>query len=89
MPEYLNKKLSKEENMLFQTIRMQHVFGRCTDCRACDNACPVGIPLRLITKKLSKDASELFGYESGLNDTDRPPLSTFSHEEKDTLEEIM
>jgi ferredoxin len=87
IPEYINKKLTKEENKLFQLIRMQHVFGRCTDCRACDNACPVGIPLRLITKKIAKDAYELFGYISGADETTRPPLSTFKHDEK--LEEIM
>ncbi|MFH1825266.1 MAG: 4Fe-4S dicluster domain-containing protein [Candidatus Firestonebacteria bacterium] len=86
-PEYINKKVTDAENKLFQLIRMHHVFGRCTDCRACDNACPVGIPLRLITKKITKDAYELFGYVSGADETTRPPLSTFKHDEK--LEEIM
>jgi formate dehydrogenase (coenzyme F420) beta subunit len=86
IPEYLNKKVADAENKLFQLIRMQHVFGRCTDCRACDTACPVGIPLHLITKKISKDAFELFGYTSGTDETTRTPLSTYKQDEE--LEEI-
>ncbi|MFH1564130.1 MAG: 4Fe-4S dicluster domain-containing protein [Nitrospirota bacterium] len=87
MPEYLNPKVSKEENKLFQMVRMQHVFGRCTDCRSCENACPVGIPLSLITQKITKDALELFGYVSGADEESKPPLSTFKKDE--ILEEIM
>jgi formate dehydrogenase (coenzyme F420) beta subunit len=86
MPEYLNKEVTEAENKLFQIIRMQHVFGRCTDCRACEAACPVGIPLGLITKKMNKDALFLFGYISGVDEETRPPLSTFKQDEK--LEEI-
>ena len=87
MPEYLNAKVSTEENKKFQMVRMQHVFGRCTDCRACENACPVGIPLSLITMKIAKDAFELFGYVSGIDEETRPPLSSFLKDE--VLEEIM
>ncbi|MFH1096668.1 MAG: 4Fe-4S binding protein [Candidatus Desantisbacteria bacterium] len=87
MPEYLNPKVATNENKLFQMIRMQHVFGRCTDCKACENACPVGIPLSLITMKMAKDAFELFGYVSGMDEETRPPLSSFLKDE--VLEEIM
>ena len=86
MPEYLNKEVTPAENKVFQQIRMQHVFGRCTDCKACEAACPVGIPLGLITKKLCKDAKDMFDYESGADFDTRPPLSTFKQDEE--LEEI-
>jgi len=79
MPKYLNKKVNGAENKLFQMIRMMHVFGRCTDCRACDNACPVRIPLHLLTKKIAKDALELFGYTSGQGK--EHPFSTFKKDE--------
>ena len=84
MPEYLSKNVDKDENKLFHMIRMQHVFGRCTDCKACDNACPVNIPLTMLTKKLAKDAKELFNYESGADMDVRPPLSTYNDNDSET-----
>ncbi len=79
MPKYLNEKVDKDKNKLFSLVRMLHVFGRCTDCRACNNACPVGIPLHLLTKKIAKDALELFGYVSGQGQDH--PFSTFKKDE--------
>ncbi|MEK7812239.1 MAG: 4Fe-4S dicluster domain-containing protein [Candidatus Desantisbacteria bacterium] len=79
MPKYLNEAASSEKNKLFSMIRMMHVFGRCTDCRACDNACPVGIPLHLLTKKIAMDALELFGYVSGQGQ--EHPFATFKKDE--------
>ena len=87
MPEYLSKHVDAGKNKLFHMIRMQHVFGRCTDCKACDTACPVNIPLSLLTKKLAKDAKELFNYESGADTDARPPLSTY--DEGDSESDIM
>ncbi len=84
MPEYLNKNVDAEENKMFHMIRMQHVFGRCTDCKACDTACPVNIPLTLLTKKLAKDAKELFNYESGADMDARPPLSTYDEDDPES-----
>lgn len=81
-PEYLNKEVTPAENKVFQQIRMQHVFGRCTDCGACETACPVGIPLGLITRKLAKDAKDMFAYKSGVDMDTRPPLSTYKQDEE-------
>jgi Fe-S oxidoreductase len=35
--------------------------GRCTDCDACANACPIGIPLNLLTKKIRQEMTSNFG----------------------------
>jgi formate dehydrogenase subunit beta len=37
----------------------------------------VGIPVRQFTKKLNKDAHELFGWEAGLGSDQRPPLDVY------------
>ncbi|MBU0702087.1 4Fe-4S dicluster domain-containing protein [bacterium] len=79
LPKYLNERVNGAENKLFSTVRMMHVFGRCTDCRACDNACPTGIPLHLLTKKMASDALELFGYESGQGQ--EHPFAVFKKDE--------
>jgi ferredoxin len=39
----------------FHIIRAYHQAGRCTDCGQCARACPQGIPLQLLNRKLAKD----------------------------------
>jgi Fe-S oxidoreductase len=48
------------------------------DCGACDRACPIGIDLRRLTKKMEMDVKELFHYEAGMSLEDVLPLATFN-----------
>jgi formate dehydrogenase subunit beta len=64
-----------QDNLIFQVTRMIHVAGRCTDCGACEQACPVNIPLRALSKKMEEIVEELFDYKAG-TDKDAPPLMT-------------
>jgi formate dehydrogenase subunit beta len=64
-----------QDNLIFQVTRMIHVAGRCTDCGACESACPVNIPLRALSKKMEEIVAELFQYRAGM-DKDAPPLMT-------------
>jgi ferredoxin len=65
----------------FHILRAYHCAGRCTDCGACERSCPVGINMRLLTRKLEMDCSELFGWESGLSLDQRPALDTFKQDD--------
>ena len=69
--------------MIFQLVRVYHQAGRCVECDACYNACPMGIDLRTYTKKMVKDVEELFGYLPDYNTESIPPLSTFSEQDTD------
>jgi formate dehydrogenase subunit beta len=62
-----------QENLMFQVVRMIHDAGRCTDCGACERACPVNIPLRSLSKKMEEIVAELFDYHAG-TDKAAPPL---------------
>lgn len=54
------------EDSQFHIVRAFHVAGRCTDCGECSRACPQGIPLHLLNRKIIKDIGELYGgYEAG------------------------
>ena len=64
-------------------VRAYHCAGRCTDCGACERACPMGIKVRLLTKKLEKDCLELFDWEAGLSLEVRPPLDTYKPDDPD------
>jgi ferredoxin len=76
-PQWVGKSLDPTDTMTFHILRAYHCAGRCTDCGACERVCPVGIPVRQFTKKLNKDAEELFGWEAGLSLDQRPPLDVY------------
>ena len=80
-PSWLGKTDDISDIMVYHIVRVLHVAGRCVDCGACSRACPMGIDLRKITKKMTKLVKELYGFEAGLNPNDTPPLATFKQED--------
>ncbi len=82
-PQWVGKGQNKTDVDTFHFLRAFHCAGRCTDCGACVEACPMGINVRDFTRKLNKDAFELFGWEAGLDITKRPPLDAYSPEDPD------
>ncbi|MFN7170070.1 MAG: 4Fe-4S dicluster domain-containing protein [Candidatus Omnitrophota bacterium] len=80
-PSWFSKATNLEGNFSWNVTRALHLAGRCIDCGECERACPVGIPLREINKKIEKDVKELFNYEAGNTIEQKPLFSCFS--EKD------
>ena len=76
-PQWVGKGQDPADVRTFHFLRAFHCAGRCTDCGACERACPVGINMRVFTKKLEKDCFEQFGWEAGMNIDERPPLDTY------------
>ena len=76
-PQWLGKSIDPSDIKTFHFLRAFHCAGRCTDCGACERACPVGINVRILTKKLEYDCFELYGWEAGLSLEERPPLDTY------------
>jgi ferredoxin len=71
-------------NLEWHIMRAMHLAGRCSDCGACADACPIAIPLNLLTKQMREDMKEHFG--------DMKPslkvgnmMSTFKPEDKETF----
>ncbi|MFQ6069951.1 MAG: 4Fe-4S dicluster domain-containing protein [Candidatus Aminicenantales bacterium] len=79
--KWVEKSPSISENIIYHLVRAIHLAGRCIDCGECERACPVGIPLRLLNKKLEKEAKELFNYEAGFDVTSLPLVSSFKDED--------
>jgi formate dehydrogenase subunit beta len=82
-PQWVGKSTDPADTMTFHILRAYHCAGRCTDCGACERVCPVGIPVRQFTKKLNKDAEELFDWEAGLSLDQRPPLDVYRPDDYD------
>jgi formate dehydrogenase subunit beta len=76
-PQWLGKGQDPSDVRTFHFLRAYHCAGRCTDCGACERSCPVGINMRVFTKKLEKDCLDLFGWEAGLSLDVRPPLDVY------------
>jgi ferredoxin len=84
-PQWVGKGQEAVDVFTFHFLRAYHCAGRCTDCGACERACPVGINMRLLTKKLEKDCKDNFGWEAGLSLEVRPALDTFNADDPDQL----
>jgi len=76
MPAWFSKASGIKGNFSWNLTRAMHLAGRCIDCGECERACPVGIPLRDINRKIEKDVKELFKYEAGTS-AKQEPLFTF------------
>jgi formate dehydrogenase subunit beta len=77
MPQWLGKSQDAMDVLTFHLLRAYHCAGRCTDCGACESACPVGIKMRQFTRVLEKSIKERYGYEAGLAPDQKPPLTVF------------
>jgi len=76
-PQWCGKTNDEDEVKTFHLMRAFHCAGRCTDCGACESACPMGINMRCFTMKLEKDIRQLYGYESGMTLDQQPPMTVY------------
>ncbi len=77
LPTWFGRTPHISDTLIFHIIRALHTAGRCVDCGACSQVCPMNIELRLLNKKTEKDVKELYGYEVGTDLEELPPMATF------------
>lgn len=59
---------------LFHLHKAFHMADRCIDCGLCEEACPMGIPVRRLYRKVRKSVKDLFGYLPGETEHEKGPL---------------
>lgn len=77
-PRWIGAGTESSDVALYHLVRALHLAGRCTGCGACERACPVGIDVRLLSRKLSVEVEDLYGYRPGEAMDRVPVLSSFS-----------
>ena len=77
LPQWVRRSVNMSENTAWNIMRAYHLAGRCIGCGECERACPMGIPLTELNKKIEKDIREMFDYTPGLNVGGKPLLAMF------------
>lgn len=57
------------ENPIFHLTRAMHMAGRCIDCGLCNEACPAGIPVRTLYKKIADIIEQELQYRPGFSES--------------------
>ncbi len=80
-PKWVDKGLEPTDLAIWQLIRTYHQAGRCVDCGACEEACPMGVKLLWLTRKMNLVVCERFGFEAGVDPEALPPLATYKKDD--------
>lgn len=84
-PQWINVPAHDLGNFEWHMMRAFHLAGRCINCGECAKACPMEIPLNMLTYKMIGDISEFFGYSAGMKHDTLYVLSTYKNEDKETF----
>ena len=75
------------DTTLFHMGRMTHMSLSCVSCGACEDACPVDIPVAQIFCMISDETQKLFDYISGRSPDEPIPLVAYKEEELVEMED--
>ncbi len=76
-PQWVESSAHARGNLPFHMTRAQHLAGRCVTCDECERACPMGIPIGLLNRKMAKVMKERFEYQTNDNPEEPAPIGTF------------
>ena len=84
-PQWIQAWSAPLTNMEWQINRVMHMAGRCVECGACAQACPVGIPIHLLTLSMAEVIRDEFGKQPGDIGGKGNVLATFRVEDKENF----
>ena len=82
-PQWIPVSIDGAGNTTWNVIHAMHLAGRCVGCDACLRACPADIRLDLLSRRLTIEIENRFGYRPEQDPTAAPPLTTFLSSDQD------
>ncbi len=80
-PQWVPTSPNPMGNFHWNITRAFHLAGRCVNCGECTRACPMDIPLNLLNLEIAKQVREQFGFQTGMNAEDAPPMATYKEDD--------
>ncbi|HPS78623.1 MAG TPA: 4Fe-4S dicluster domain-containing protein [Thermoanaerobaculaceae bacterium] len=77
-PGWIESSPHPRGNLAFHLTRAIHQAGRCVDCGECERACPAGIPLGLLNRKLALVVAERFGHHASDDPSVPAPIGSYA-----------
>jgi ferredoxin len=84
-PQWVPVPSHNQGNLEWHIMRAMHLAGRCVSCGECGRACPLDIPINLLTQKISEDVLKQFGSRAGTAAKIDFALSTFKLDDKENF----
>lgn len=76
-PQWIPVSIDGGGNTTWNVTRAMHLAGRCVGCDECTRACPAGIRLDLLNRRIANEIDHRFGYRPEEDAAASPPLATF------------
>jgi len=84
-PQWIPVAADAMGNMEWHIMRAMHIAGRCISCGYCAEACPMDIPLHLMTYTLIDEIKNDFGALAGMKADSEFALSHFKLDDKESF----
>ncbi len=84
-PQWIPVASHERGNLDYHLMRAMHLAGRCVNCGECANACPMDIPLNLLTYQLISPIKAGFGATAGMKSDAVYALSTYKPDDKENF----
>lgn len=84
-PQWVKTSSYSLGNLEWHIMRTMHLAGRCIECDECFRACPMDLPINLLTQKLNQDIEAQFGLIPGFSSEPNYVLSTYKFEDKESF----
>jgi len=81
-PQWVGRTTDDSDTIMFHIMRAMHMAGRCVECGACARACPMGIDLMRLNRKVALIVRDRFGHVSGMSLDTPLPLACFQTDDK-------